>query len=203
MKRMKEDVTVFHLKPVAAAVMIAASGSALAQSDSATDEARVLDEVVVTATRREQSVQEIPYNISAISGAQLESTSLSNASDLLLQVPGVFVPVISGGYDNLVNNISIRGINANNPSTNGVQNITDPSVATYIGDTPLFWNIKLTDISRVELLRGPQGTLYGSGSVGGTVRYIFNDPDPEEFSAKINVQTSAVSYTHLTLPTKA
>ena len=62
MKRMKEDVTVFHLKPVAAAVMIAASGSALAQSDSATDEARVLDEIVVTATRREQSVQEIPYS---------------------------------------------------------------------------------------------------------------------------------------------
>lgn len=193
MKRMKEDVTVFHLKPVAAAVMIAASGSALAQTDSATDEARVLEEIVVTATRREQSVQEIPYNISAISGAQLESTSLSNASDLLLQIPGVFVPIISGGLDNLVNNISIRGINANNPSSGGIQNITDPSVTTYIGDTPLFWNIKLTDVSRVELLRGPQGTLYGSGSVGGTVRYIFNDPDPEEFSAKINVQTSVTN----------
>ena len=187
MKRMKEDVTVFHLKPVAAAVMIAASGSALAQTDSATDEARVLEEIIVTATRREQSVQEIPYNISGISGAQLESTSLSNASDLLLQIPGVFVSNV-GGRTHINSNLSIRGINANNPSINSVvQNLTEPSVATYIGDTPIFRNIKLTDISRVELLRGPQGTLYRSGSIGGTVRYIFNDPDPEEFSAKINV----------------
>ena len=149
-----------------------------------------IEEILVTATRRSQSVQDVPYNISAISGDDLDKSSLVNGNDLLRQVPGVFVSDM-GGRSYLNNNISIRGINANNPGENNtLQNLTDPSVSTYIGDTPVFLNVKLTDVKRVELLRGPQGTLYGSGSVGGTVRYIFNEPDLEESSFDLSVSTS-------------
>ena len=62
-----------------------------------------------------------------------------------------------------------------------------PPVATYVDDTPLFFNLRLQDLDRVEILRGPQGTLYGSGSLGGTIRYVQNAPDPSGFDAKAEV----------------
>jgi len=156
---------------------------AQAQTDALSS---AIEEVVVSATRRAQAVQDIPYNVSAISGEDLENMGIVDGGSLLRQIPGVFVSDI-GGRTNINSNISIRGINANNPGENNtLQNLTDASVSTYVGDTAIFLNMNLTDIERVEILRGPQGTLYGSGSVGGTVRYIFNKPDPEEFSASIS-----------------
>ena len=152
--------------------------------------ASAIDEILVTATRRSQSIQDVPYNISAISGDDLEKSSLVNGNDLLRQIPGVFVSNM-GGRTYLNNNISIRGINANNPGENNtLQNLTEQSVSTYIGDIPIFLNVKLTDLERVELLRGPQGTRYGSGSVGGTIRYLFNTPDLEESSDSFSASTS-------------
>ena len=60
-----------------------------------------------------------------------------------------------------------------------------PPVATYVDDTPLFVNLRLQDLDHVEILRGPQGTLYGSGSLGGTIRFVQNAPDPGGFDAKV------------------
>ena len=152
--------------------------------------AQEVEEIIVTATRRTQSVQEIPYNISVFSGADLENTGLINGDDLLRQIPGVFVNNV-GGRTHVNSNVSIRGIMANNPLDNTlVQNLTEAPVSIYIGDTPILLNLKLTDIDHVEVLRGPQGTLYGSGAVGGTVRYILNKPDLEKFSASISARTS-------------
>ena len=62
---------------------------------------------------------------------------------------------------------------------------TAPVVSTYVNETPVFVNLRLTDINRVEILRGPQGTLYGSGSLGGSVRYIYNQPDFDDFNGEI------------------
>ena len=166
------------------------SAIAVASCGLTTANAQHIEEIIVTSTRRTQSVQEVPYNISVFGGADLENSSLINGDDLLQQIPGVFVSSV-GGRTNINSNISIRGIMANNPMDNSiVQNLTEPPVATYIGDTPIFLNFKLTDIDRIEILRGPQGTLYGSGAVGGTVRYIFNKPDLEKFSASISARTS-------------
>ena len=70
-----------------------------------------------------------------------------------------------------------------------------PPVATYVDDTPLFVNLRLQDLDRVEILRGPQGTLYGSGSLGGTIRYVQNAPDPSGFDAKDEVGVSDTAHT--------
>ena len=87
-----------------------------------------------------------------------------------------------------VNNstLIVRGINAEPMSRNQGPLATAPVVSTYINETPVFVNLRLKDLERVEVLRGPQGTLYGSGSLGGSVRYIYNKPDFEEFSGDIS-----------------
>ena len=69
-----------------------------------------------------------------------------------------------------------------------------PTVSTYIDDVPLYVNLKLTDIQRIEVLRGPQGTLYGSGAVGGTVKLVHNAPDPTAFSASVSADGSKTAY---------
>src|ERR1700690_1625002 len=71
-----------------------------------------------------------------------------------------------------------------------------PPVATYVDDTPLFFNLRLEDLDRVEILRGPQGTLYGSGSLGGTVRFVQNAPDPSGFDAKVEIGAGDTQHTH-------
>ena len=71
-----------------------------------------------------------------------------------------------------------------------------PPVATYVDDTPLFVNLRLQDLDRVEVLRGPQGTLYGSGSLGGTIRFVQNAPDPSGFDAKAEAGVSETEHTH-------
>lgn len=153
--------------------------------ESGQQQPTVLEEVTVTATRREQSVLEIPYNITAVSGELLDRANITDMSGLMRMVPGVTF-IDSGPRGNGVNNgIVMRGINAN-PAGNGgfVPNTSSQTVSTYMDETPIFFNFRLSDINRVEILRGPQGTLYGAGSVGGTVRFIHNRPDPEAFSAR-------------------
>lgn len=163
---------------VGAMMMLAAEVSAQQQT--------TLEEVVVTATRRAVSVQDIPYNISAVSGDTIRNTGVSDLNELVRLVPGLVTADL--GADAGVNNsLIMRGLNANNPGTNNIlPNVVEPAVSTYLNDTPVFLNLKLVDIERVEVLRGPQGTLYGSGSVGGTVRFIFNKPDTQEASARIS-----------------
>jgi|GEM_PF-124450 len=144
-----------------------------------------LDEVVVTATARRQTVQEIPYNISALSGSELEARQITDQNELLREISGV--TVVDRGHRNsgTVNSIVMRGINVENGLVGDNSPNAIAAVATYVDGTPIFGNFVLKDIERVEVLRGPQGTLYGSGALSGTVRYIMNKPDTEEFDALI------------------
>ena len=150
--------------------------------------AQVLEEIIVTATRRAQSVQDIPYNISALSGDQLDAAGVSSLTDLTRVVPGIAYADLGIRSAGVNNQLILRGLNANAQGSIGafINNLTPAGVSTYMDNTPLFANIKINDLERVEVLRGPQGTLYGSGSVGGTLRFIFNKPDPEKFSAKFD-----------------
>lgn len=145
----------------------------------------VLEEVMVTAQRRAQSIQEVPYNISALTGEELAKEGIFQATELFQRVSGV--SFIEMGPRSGVNNSSliIRGVNAEVTSRNSGPLATAPVVSTYINETPVFVNLRLTDIERVEVLRGPQGTLYGSGSLGGSVRYIYHKPDFEAFSGEV------------------
>lgn len=142
--------------------------------------AAVLEEVTVTATRRAQSVQDIPYNITVLSGDKLSEHGIGDLNDLMQSIPGA-VSADLGGRSGVTSSLVIRGINANDAAQDLI--LTKPTtnaVSTYLNETPLFFNLKITDVDRVEVLRGPQGTLYGSGAVGGTVRFLFNQPDLDE-----------------------
>jgi iron complex outermembrane receptor protein len=141
--------------------------------------------IEVTANRRAQNIQEVPFNISAVGQEEIDAAGWVDTADLLREMPGISVP--DGGGRAAANNnaITIRGLNLSLSGTDAVF-LTDPTVSTYVNDTPAFGNFILKDIERVEILRGPQGTLYGSGSLGGTVRYIMNRPDVSRFYGKID-----------------
>jgi outer membrane receptor protein involved in Fe transport len=153
----------------------AESGPAPARAKSDT-----VEEVVVTANRRNQTVQDVPYAISAVSGAELSKNGITDINGLSHEVPGV-VYLDKGPFGGIANNsIIIHGLNVENAATLEA-NTTQAPVATYVDDAPVFVNLHLTDIDRVEVLRGPQGTLYGSGSLGGTVRFLQKNPDPSQY----------------------
>ena len=147
--------------------------------------ADVLEEIIVTASKRAESVQDIPYSISAITGNDLEDRGISDLTKLARTIPGLAYSD-KGARGGLVSSgLVIRGINAED-SRSYLPNSNVAVISTYINETPIFTNIRLTDIERVEVLRGPQGTLYGSGALGGTLRYIQRQPNLDEFEAKIS-----------------
>ena len=152
-----------------------------------------IEEIMVTATRRETGVQDSPYNISAMSGEYLELQNVVNQYDVLRAMHGV--TVVDRGYRNagMVNSIVIRGLNVDNGANGDIMLNAVPTVATYYDNSPLFANFLIKDIERVEVLRGPQGTLYGSGSLGGTVRYIGYKPDPDAFAADLELDYGQTS----------
>lgn len=184
-----DAVTRIHkLSPLALAITsVCASGIGLPNSALAQSGEMTVEEIVVTATRREQRIQDIPYNISAYTSEDLESKRAFDLGDLSRLVPGAAYidqgPVSRGNN----NNIIIRGLNATASGNNiNVPTQTVSPVSTYLGESPVFFPMTLRDIERVEVLRGPQGTLYGSGSVGGTVRIIPKRPDFDKFSYELN-----------------
>lgn len=152
---------------ISAILLTGASGAVHAQIAD-----QGLEEVIVTATRRDSSILDIPYSISAISSTALQDNRVQSLADLTKLIAGVsFVDQGPTSRSNFV----LRGINANgtdHPSTNTVA-----PVSTYIGETPLLLALHVDDLERVEVLRGPQGTLYGSGSLAGTIRFIPKKPD--------------------------
>ncbi len=150
--------------------------------------AGMLEEVTVTATRRAQTTTDVPYNISAQTGEALEKAGITDFTKLARSVPGL-VFTESGPRDSGLNSgLIIRGLNVSGSGNTDLISYAAPTVSTYVGETPLFVNLHLKDIERVEILRGPQGTLYGSGSLGGTIRYIPKSPDFEEFYGEVSTR---------------
>ena len=154
-----------------------------------------LEEIVVTAGRREQTVQDIPYNISAVTGAQLAAASINDLSGIARLVPGLQTADLGPRAASTNSTFIIRGLNTYSEDSAFIApNLTVPLVSTYIDDVPLFTNLRLTDIQRIEVLRGPQGTLYGSGSVGGTVRVIHNPPSTERTEFEISARAEETAH---------
>jgi outer membrane receptor protein involved in Fe transport len=165
------------------------AGPALAQQAEAQPE---LAPVIVTAQRREQDILDVPYNISAVSGDEIALRQTFDTPELLRGVAGV--SMVDRGQRNaaVVSGIRIRGLNVDSAALGDYAVSAAATVSTYVDDTPLYANFLLKDIQRVEVLRGPQGTLYGSGSLGGTVRYVMNQPDTHDFSANVGASLSNV-----------
>jgi outer membrane receptor protein involved in Fe transport len=148
-------------------------------------------EIIVTASRREQSVTSVPYNISAVTAEALERNGVTDIAKLSRSVPGLTIIDRGPREAGFSNTIIIRGITTSAAAGLASASQTADTVSTYIGEAPLYVNMAIKDVQRVEVLRGPQGTLYGSGSLGGTIRFIFNRPDPAEFTATFEGAASA------------
>ncbi len=170
-----------RVTPLAAAVATA-MGSFAGISTAAAD----TEELVVTATRRDASVQEVPGSVAALSGEDIRDLQINDLSDIARWSAGL-IQVDQGARD--ANLMISRGINANAiNSPELLNNSTGDRVATYYGETPVYVNLQPIDIGRIEVLRGPQGTLFGARSLGGAIRYIPNKPDTEAFSLDAHVR---------------
>ncbi len=176
---------------IASAISIALLSSANLLAQETVQEPSAMELVTVTASRREETVLEIPYNISAITGDFINNAQITDNAELMRYIPGV--TVVDRGHRNsgVINSIMIRGLNVDGAAFGDFALSTVPTVSTYINDTPVYANFVLKDLDRVEVLRGPQGTLYGSGSLGGTVKYILNKPDISEFFGKVTTDLSS------------
>ena len=155
---------------------------------SGTSYAQLQDEVIVTATKRAESAQDIPVTVAAIGEQKLDELGVNIFTDYLLQLPGV----TSGGNGPGQNTIYIRGLASTTPANSvaGVAGLA-PNVALYLDEQPVSQpgrnlDIYAADLERVEVLSGPQGTLFGASSQAGTVRLITNKPKLDVFEAKTN-----------------
>ena len=154
-----------------------------------------LEEIIVTATRRDSTVFEVPYAISVLSGSQMERSGVQDLSDLTRVIPGIGYLEQGPRVANNNNYIILRGLNATSQSgAADTPFLAEPVVSTYFGNTPIFSNFQTADLARVEVLRGPQGTLYGSGSLGGTIRFIPNEPSTDASTFEVSAELSSTNH---------
>ena len=160
---------------VAVLLTIVAATAATAQTGSAT-----LEEVIVTAQRKSESLQEVPIAVTALSSEIIEKTGTHELSGVAIQVPGLTFSAFSPGQ----NLVSLRGAASNDDGAG-----TDGSVAIFVDDVYLGRisniNPELFDLERIEVLRGPQGTLYGKNTIGGAINIVSSKPNLDEFEGKI------------------
>ena len=187
-KHMFQKKKVNHAVASVIAAGIAASGASIASSQA-------IEEVIVTATKSAASTQDIPVAVSAVTAEKMDQMGVSNFQDYLVQLPGV----TAGGLGPGQNTIYIRGVASTTPATSvaGVSGLA-PNVAFYLDEQPLAQpgrnlDIYAADMQRVEVLAGPQGTLFGSGSQAGTVRLITNKPDPSGVYGRLKVGASTIN----------
>ncbi len=149
---------------------------ALAQQLAAADaSSEGADAIIVTATRRSTSLADVPINIAAVGAEQIKNERIDDIRDLAGFTPGV--TILDTGPRS-AGNIVLRGLSADDTSDFGANG--NSAVAIYMGEVPLYQDFKLLDLQRVEVLLGPQGTLYGAGTLAGAIRYIPNRPDATE-----------------------
>jgi len=163
-----------------------ATGAAAPAAAEEQGSGNVAGEIIVTASRRAQSVTSVPYNISAVTADALTRNGVADIGKLARSVPGVAIIDRGPREAGMNNTIVIRGITTSGAGALSPAVQTADTVSTYIGEAPLYVNMAIKDVQRVEVLRGPQGTLYGSGSLGGTIRFLFNRPSTKGFSATID-----------------
>ena len=188
---MRRASSVYALRILAAGAAIAlAAPPALAEEDDGDDRSGVVEEIVVSATYRDTRLMDTPLTISAVTDHDIVNKGIEDIQTLYQSIPGLAYRSNSQTY----NTLSVRGITppaAGGGATVGVyfdsMPITDANsggLSQTLG--PLF------DLERVEVLKGPQGTLYGEGAMGGSIRYITKKPDPSGFDYSVQANVEAI-----------
>jgi iron complex outermembrane recepter protein len=165
-----------------------ATSPALAQDAPAADDNGAPADIVVTATKRSESLQKVPISITALTGETLEKNQVSSFDDYVKLLPSVSYQSFGPGQAQLY----FRGI-ASGGDGSAVGPL--PGSGLYIDETPVTTifssvDVHAYDLSRVEALAGPQGTLYGASSLSGTLRVITNKPDPKGFSGSVDAEVN-------------
>ena len=174
--------------PIAAAILVALGApTALAQESGG------LEEVIVTAQKRSESMQEVPISIEAIGTEKLDQLNIRNFNDYVRMLPSVASIASTGGSS--FSAVNMRGIVTGG---DGQATTSLPTVGTYLDEQPITTiqgnlDIHLYDIARVEALAGPQGTLYGASSQSGTIRIITNKPELGKFSAAYGLEGNTIT----------
>ena len=171
---------------VAALCLVSFSASG---ADSASDQGTQLQEVIVTAQKKTQNLLDVPVPVTAISADSLSESNQVLLQDYYTRVPGLSVsPTLQGQTT-----VAIRGINTGY-GTNPVVGFTVDDVpygsSTQLGGGPIVPDLDPADLARVEVLRGPQGTLYGASTLGGLVKYVTVDPSLDRLSGRVEAGTS-------------
>ncbi len=170
-------------------LLLVGAASLIAGPAAAQASGTLLEEIIVTATKREVSVRDISGSVSAVSGAQLEAIGAQSYADYIARTPGVTFNQFQPGTSHVV----IRGVATNSGNVQG-----QGTTGYYINEVPLTepgWTIVIPDIDafdvdHVEILRGPQGSLFGSASMGGAVNYVARKADASAYDAAIETTLS-------------
>jgi outer membrane receptor protein involved in Fe transport len=175
----------YKFRSIAAFGCVSVLGGILAHvaiAQQSRSDAGQLEEIIVTAEKRESTIETTAISLTAVSGADILNRGFTDLASLMQSVPGVSIRTSGPG----MTEFEMRGVASNGGNS--------PTVGFYFDETPLtapaatnegkiVISPDLYDLNRVEVLRGPQGTLYGSGSMGGTIRVIPNAPNPDTFEA--------------------
>ncbi len=170
-----------------APLFMAGVPTALAQD---AEQSAILEEVVVTAQKQQENLQAVPMSIQAFGETKLEELRINTMTDYMKFMPSVTFQTGGPGFTR----VFMRGVASGD---NGNHSGPMPSVGQYLDEQPITTitgalDIHIYDIERVEMLAGPQGTLYGASSQAGTIRTITNKPDPKAFSASYDLQGNFV-----------
>jgi iron complex outermembrane recepter protein len=184
---------------VASALLVSMQSAHAADAPEATGQTSGgLEEVVVTAQKRTERLQDVPVSIQALGADKLDELHITDIDDYTKYLSGVTTVkgLGQGGTGVGTTHVYMRGVVS---GQDGNHSASQPSVGTYIDELPITTidgtpDIHIYDIARIEVLEGPQGTLYGASSEAGTIRIITNKPDPTKFSAAYDVQGNSVQH---------
>jgi iron complex outermembrane recepter protein len=195
MQPMSCDKVALRRKPLAAQIRLLSGlsmGVALGLSQGAmAQDSLQLEEVVVTATKRSASLQDVPISITALDQSAMQDLNITSFDDYVMQLPSVSFTQRRPGQANLF----MRGISEGGNSN---QSLQGPSVAIYLDEQPVTaigMNLDphIYDVERIEVLMGPQGTLYGASSQAGNLRIITNKPSTEAFEGGFDLTAESIS----------
>jgi len=177
---------------LASTMLTAVAAQAQTAPQTAPQGAVALDEVVVTAQKRSENLQDVPVSIQALGQAKLEQLQVASFTDYVKYLPSVSFQTTSPGFSN----VYFRGVASGG---DGNHSGSLPSVGVYLDEQPVTTiqgalDIHIYDIARVEALSGPQGTLYGASSQAGTLRIITNKPSTAGFSAGYDLEANTIAH---------
>ena len=185
--------TAMKVKLLAGAACAALSMPVASHAADAASANATVQELVVTANKREEKIQDVAMAVSALGGAELDKLQVRSFADYAALIPGL--TVTSGGPG--VNHLILRGLSSSGAAS---------TVAVYVDETPMGSSSGLVDGSifssdfdtfdmrRIEVLRGPQGTLYGANAEGGLLKFVTNAPDPKNFSGNLQLVGESVDH---------